>query len=615
MSRRELPLAVLVFGLLSVLWTWPLATNLATGVAFDPRFSTPDTAPAWGALWELDWVRTALSELRTPYRTERAFWPGGSGLARQDLAVPWALLSWPLAHFRGDIFALNALLLGLFVFSATAMFGLARALGVSRSGALVAGFGWAFAPWFVQRGSEGVLLGLAPWPPLLAWLAWSWGQASTARVRCTRAATLGAVLGLAALTSIVAFAWLVPLAPFFVWIGRRTIDRSVPHRSAGASDLGAVLLAGLVGLAISSPLALELARGSTSTRLRTDTAAHESVGSSVAWADFVTPPGLHPLFAGHPTTRLGSARPLTTDERARVRSENAGLYLGVGLTTLFALGLAASASARALALLGLLGLLLTRDPGGLVSKAIGALPGFEALSVSALWLPLATLALALGAGLGFDALVRRPRGRAAAAVLTALIAAESWVGPWTLAGAEVPDFVHAIQRSPGNGAVLTLPLSAGPHIAEAWAVQHGHPIAYRWLDHGEVGRSLSWHSRAPDLDLLVRSIDAPEPAWPAPQGLSFDPRRSRRRSRIRCDGRRAGRTATAARCDGALGTRGQRARLGLVVPQRTTRSALIQPRRPRRVSEGGASSAMRSRPARNATVMFDRSSRPLSIAS
>jgi len=523
MRARELVGVLFTFALVAVVWTWPVAARATDHVPFDPRFQTPATAPAWSALFELDRARQALAAGRAPFHTDRVLAPGGASLVREDLGAPWAWLSWPLARLGGDVLAYNVTALALLALAATATFGAARALGLTRPAAWLAGFGWAFSPWSVQSGLEGLAVGASPWLPLAARLASSLGRGGTPRSNVVRAGALGLVLGAAAWTSTVVAAWIVPTAAGFAWLGRRArrADERRTDPPERVARLAPVLAPAFVGLAVAAavvaPLALELARAGP-----LPPGALEPHGPRVAAADFVTPPGLHPLLSAHPTARLGSARPVAAE--SPVRSQNAGLYLGVGLSTLCGIACFASKRGRALAVGVLVGLVATWDPGGLGARLWVRLPGLEALRTTALWLPVATLPLALGAGVGFDELVRRGRGRVAALGLALLVAGEWWVGPLALAPYRVPAVVRTIARGPGDGGVLVLPLPLGPHVSEAWALEHDRPLVFRWLEHGELERSWRWHVIAPDLDRLVRALAGPPPRSPLPDpaGLSFD---------------------------------------------------------------------------------------------
>lgn len=521
MRVRELGWVLLSFAVVAVVWTWPLARTLATEVPYDGRFAEVDDAPAWSSLWRLDHARSAVREGRSPFRTDRAFYPSTVGLVRADPALPWAWATWPLAALGGHLCAYGVGLLLLFATAATATYALARALGLSRPAAALSAFAGSFSPWFVRQGLDGIAVGVSPWPALAAGLARSVALATSARSRVLRAAGLGLVLGLAAWTSLVGLAWLVPIVAVVLGATARELRASSGSARGWLGGLGGfVPTFGLLIAPIVVQLAGEGELGASARRA----AARPRASAPVELRDFVTPPGLHPLSALHPVTRLGSARAREGDseDSRRARAGNGGLYLGVGLLTLFALGASAGRRAAWAAALVAIGVAATWDPGQLLSTWIARVPGLEAFARTALWLPVATFGLAIGAGLGLDELVRRRRGRAAATALAALVLFESWIGPYPTAPLTVPAAVRAIAEGPGTGAVLTLPLPAGPHVSDAWALVHRRPQSFRWMDHGAIARGLQWHVNAPDLHRLARALAGDDVELPSPEGLSFD---------------------------------------------------------------------------------------------
>ena len=500
MRRRELVLVGSIFALFAVVWTWPLGRDLAGQVPFDPRFSTPETTPTWSTLWTFAWGRRSAMELQSPFFCDLAFWPTGVGLARQDLALPWAWASIPLQQVAGVPLAVNVALLVAFSWAATAAFALARALGASRFGAALAGFAWAFSPWFVQRGLEGLAPFSAPWPPMCALFALRWATASERRRRWVAATLCGLTVGAAFWTSVVAALWIVPFMPAVLAVARRA---GQPVR-LGLGDTALALA--VVAIVVQPVVAAIVEDGGDFER----PPAHETV-----LADFVTPPGLHPLFSTNPTTRLGSARPLAAG--GDVRSRNAGRYLGVGLVTLALLGFALRAPARWFLGTIAFGAILTWDPGGVSSAILARLPVTRWVEHPAFWQPVLALPIALAGAFGVDALSRRRRGVVGSAMLVALALAEFWIVAFPTTPYVVPDPVRAIAASSGRGAVLVLPLPAGPDSSDAWQIEHGRPVLFRWLERGAIEGALAWGARAPDLHALVAGGELPTPA-----GLSFD---------------------------------------------------------------------------------------------
>ena len=103
---------ILVYTLLALVLTWPLAT------AFDPHVpgNGADDPPL---TWNLWWVRYALLDLgANPFDCDYLFYPLGINLAFYTLTVLNSLLSIPLQAVMGLVPASNLLLLSSFVLSA-----------------------------------------------------------------------------------------------------------------------------------------------------------------------------------------------------------------------------------------------------------------------------------------------------------------------------------------------------------------------------------------------------------------------------------------------------------------------------------------------------------------
>jgi hypothetical protein len=105
------------------------------------------------------------------------------------LGWPLVVLFVPITAIAGPVAAFNATVVVGFFASAVCAYLLARALGISRAGGLVAALAYAFAPWrLIQSGHIGTYLGFLP--PLILYLAehalrsekdnvrWAWGCAA-----------------------------------------------------------------------------------------------------------------------------------------------------------------------------------------------------------------------------------------------------------------------------------------------------------------------------------------------------------------------------------------------------------------------------------------------------
>ena len=106
---------LLVFVALSVLLTWPLAAQFATGgLSRLPGDGIDDPSLAWN-LW---WVKHALvDQPQNPFQVAWQFWPVGINLAFYTLTVLNGMLAIPLQAAFGVIPAYNLILLSSFVLS------------------------------------------------------------------------------------------------------------------------------------------------------------------------------------------------------------------------------------------------------------------------------------------------------------------------------------------------------------------------------------------------------------------------------------------------------------------------------------------------------------------
>lgn len=500
LRKRELILAALGAAVLAVAWTWPLAAHLGDRLPYDPRFAAPETAPAHAWLWNFWWVREALERGAPPFRCDWSAWPRGESLAGSTHLFLWGLLSAPLQWIAGPLFALNAMILLLIAAAATAAWALARELGAGRWGASAAAFAWAFHPCFLEAGLDRLDPFATPWPPLFLLVLLRWmqaGERASGGRRLALGAAAGALVGLAILSG-----WTGALLLLF--LGAAAVAFAPRSGPEGAGGRGGLLspwpwLLGVGAcLLLTWPLLLELRRAPSPS---------PEVAGGPELSDFLTPPGLHPLARPPGLGARARAAAATASPGIQLaaagpgnRREDSGLYLGIGLLALAASGAIRRPRARRLALMAAALLVLTWDPLGILSSAGADSPVRALLRRPARLLPAATLPLAMAAGLGLDALLRRPGGRPLAVGLALLMAAEFWVAPWPGFRVRVPEAVRAIGASPDSGAVLSLPvLLDAPGEAMAWQSVHGHPILRSCSSRPADPPVAGWPGIAPDL--------------------------------------------------------------------------------------------------------------------
>ena len=141
--------AFFLFFAAALVQTWPLALH-ATDSIIDYRAWPFDS---WDFLWNLWWVRHALVELHAnPYQTDYVYYPGGTELYLHTLAPVIGVLSIPLQLATGNlILSWNLLIIAFFVASALGMYALSYKITGNHWAALISGYIFAFAPFFLLK--------------------------------------------------------------------------------------------------------------------------------------------------------------------------------------------------------------------------------------------------------------------------------------------------------------------------------------------------------------------------------------------------------------------------------------------------------------------------------
>lgn len=516
MRKRETLVAAVAALLLAVVTTWPLAAGMSSRVPHDLRFQPATGADMHIWLWDFWWARQVVERGVAPFQCDMIFYPWGHTLALHTHGFLWGLLSVPLQWIGGLPFALDGTLLLLFALTGAATFALGRELGLGRAGAGLAAFAWTFSPYFVQKGLEHVVLSASPWPPLLVLflLRWMNGSGGTARpggdVRATRIAALacGIVTGLALLTSLITLPYLVLLGGLVVLVAPSPRADGTRGSRGGLALPTAWLLAAAAAILIGLPWILNLAEHWSAL----SGAAGRSQLYHPRLVDFVTPSGLHPLFAGN-----GAAEPPAGAAFAGLRNEDSALYVGLTTLVLAALALAREPRARRWALVGLPLFLLAWDPGpdpeGWLSSLYRGYSAFELLRVPARLAPFAFLPLMLVAGMGFDRLVRGTRASLAVAVaLAALLVLEFWTGPYPTMEFLRPQAARAIALCESEGAVASLPFAPGANVAMSWQTVHEKPVLSSYVARADPEPFENWRALVPDLVHLALGESLAEPA-------------------------------------------------------------------------------------------------------
>jgi hypothetical protein len=184
LTRREVALAGAGSLLLSVVMTWPLLLHLGTTI---PR----DIGDPLAEVWQVAWGGHALLHQPLHFFDANRFWPIKDSLAFGDALIGYA----PAGVFSSGVKESIVRYDLLFIFAyALAFFGgylLAREMGIGRAGAAVAGAAFAYAPFRLEQdghmqviSSGGIPLALAfavrglrlgrPWWLFAAWVVAFW---------------------------------------------------------------------------------------------------------------------------------------------------------------------------------------------------------------------------------------------------------------------------------------------------------------------------------------------------------------------------------------------------------------------------------------------------------
>jgi hypothetical protein len=497
------------FAALAVGLTWPLALQVGD------RFAGNRPLDIWLHVWNLWWVRFALTTLRTtPFETRWIFYPDGVGLYLHTLTPLAGLLAAPITWRWGTIVAYNVTAIAGLALAGLATYALARRW-TSRAGAAFAGIAFAAAPWVLHQLRVGHLnLMNCGWLPLALLLLLR--AADTGRVRDGLLAVAG--LTAAALVDL-QFVLYLAIAGVAVLIERLATAGSVRAAARRGVTLGLIALG--FGLVLAPMAVNALVQGGTVTAADLAKYRAEQTEYAADLAGYVVPQLLHPLW-GREVSAWLVAHPLGAPTESRV---------GLGWIVL-ALALVALAARRPgvwlWAGVGLAGALLSLGPWPQVGGQPLGVPGPFALLADvplagllrtpARFAVLVALAAAILAGIGLDVVLaaarRRWSERAASAValgLCALLLFEYLPVPFPNVAPPSPELAEQIATVAGDGAVLELPYLAddGPRLY--YQTQHERPITSGYI------------SRQPPKLFLARTPVIADLMWPRDGPDILDP--------------------------------------------------------------------------------------------
>lgn len=157
--QRETILVLLVYILLTVIMTWPLAARLGTHLA-------GGRDDLWMHQWTFWWAKQSIMEGRSPFYTDLLFYPRGVSLISHNFA--WLnIAAWlPLQAIVGSVTAYNLILMAVFALNGFAMYLLAREATGSKPAAFIGGLVYGFWPYVLSHHDHPNLVVIC-WIPLV----------------------------------------------------------------------------------------------------------------------------------------------------------------------------------------------------------------------------------------------------------------------------------------------------------------------------------------------------------------------------------------------------------------------------------------------------------------
>ncbi|MBN9389672.1 MAG: hypothetical protein J0I20_16720 [Chloroflexi bacterium] len=469
---------------LAIALSWPLALHFTDKIPGSPYSFFQDSL---GFMWDFWWLKFSLFNLHTnPFHSDYLLYPYGADLYLHTLDPVNGLLSIPFRVF-GLIGAFNSVIILSNTLTALATYIFAKELGLSRVGAVIAGFLITFSPlhWHFISG-EIEFINFA-WFILYLWLLLK-------MVKNPRRLNWGYILGGGVLIATTGYAsayalvWLAGVN--LLWFGKE-----LWLRRANLKDwLANWLLSWVVGVILLSPYLAGSLIELTSGNVRTSESLDSLSKSGVSLAEYIIPHYYNPLYNFLAGSNNPNGYPIADD------------YFFIGFVFLILAGLGTFWYFRQRELkLGFwllvalvfgvlsLGPELLLAPGNgtglpLPYRLLVELPFASIVRTSARFSEVSLFGLALAGGYAFQKISSRKysfKFKYTNTVLAGLIVVallfEFWKLPYPTNQFDIPEAYNNIQ---GNGAVLELPLNRRD-TADAFAMYyqtvHGRPILPAYL--------------------------------------------------------------------------------------------------------------------------------------
>jgi hypothetical protein len=277
--RRKTILALLAYGLLAVVMTWPVAARLGThlpGIADD----------LWTHQWTFWWVKQAVLEGLDPFYTRLLFHPYGVSLAFHNIAWLNIAVWLPLQTVMGGFAAYSLVFIAFLALNGFTMYLLARELTGSPPAAFIGGLVYGFWPYALSHCDHPNLI-VVCWIPLT--LLYLHRTLERGRRRDALLAALFLTLtGLTRWHLLIMGGVIVGLYVLYsLWSKKSCRTRRT---------LGLLMLVGLVTGALLAPLAAPIVKAQLTSTHQDDIFIDEQTWGQTDVLAYVLPSLYHPLW-------------------------------------------------------------------------------------------------------------------------------------------------------------------------------------------------------------------------------------------------------------------------------------------------------------------------------
>ncbi len=152
------PLILVVYLLLSVLMTWPVAAQLGTAYA-------GGRSDLWVHQWTFWWVKYALGQGLNPFHTELLYYPQGVALTSHNIAWFNIAVWLPLQSLVGEVAAYNLIFIVVFALNGFAFYLFAREVTARPLPSIVGGIVFGFWPYTLSHYDHPNMI-VVFWVPL-----------------------------------------------------------------------------------------------------------------------------------------------------------------------------------------------------------------------------------------------------------------------------------------------------------------------------------------------------------------------------------------------------------------------------------------------------------------